>query len=416
MKKELLLILDFGAHNNQQVAKMARLAHVYCEVAPYNISAEEIKGKEPKAMVFIGEDEATEVDAKSKAEAIKGLGVPVLEMGNEKSEEEVKTFLFETCKFEGNWTIDAFIADMVEQIKAQVGDKKILCALSGGVDSSVCAALVHKAVGDQLTCMFVNHGLMRKNEPEQVAEIFGKQFNMNLISIDAVDRFLDKLAGVDDPEKKRKIIGEEFIRVFEEESAKLGEFDFLVQGTIYPDIIESLSNKGIVKSHHNVGGLPEDVKFELVEPVKWLFKDEVRAVGEALGIPHEQVWRQPFPGPGLGVRVVGAITREKLHYVREADAILREEIKNAGLDKSIWQYFTVCPGCLSVGVKDGQRTYGQAIVLRAIHSSDAMSADIAELPYPLLNKIALRIVAEVDGVNRVMYDVTPKPPSTIEFE
>lgn len=417
MKKELLLILDAGAHNNQQVAKIARLANVYCEVIPlekYLETCEKFKDEDLKGIIIIGENE-TQKEARSIG--IIGADLPpALTNGNEKTEEEIKNFLFNECKFSGNWTINAFIDDMVEQIRAQVGDKKVLCALSGGVDSSVCAALVHKAVGNQLTCMFVNHGLMRKGEPEQVAEIFGKQFNMNLISIDAVDRFLDKLAGVDEPEKKRKIIGEEFIRVFEEESAKLGQFDYLVQGTIYPDIIESLSTKGVVKSHHNVGGLPEDVKFELVEPVKWLFKDEVRAVGEALGIPREQVWRQPFPGPGLGVRVVGAITREKLGYVRESDAILREEIKNAGLDKSIWQYFTVCPGCLSVGVKDDKRTYEQAIVLRAIHSSDAMSADVAEIPYALLNKIALRIVAEVDGVNRVMYDITPKPPATIEWE
>ena len=288
--------------------------------------------------------------------------------------------------------------------------------MSGGVDSSVCAALVHKAVGNQLTCIFVNHGLMRKGEPELVADVFGRQFNMRLISIDAVDRFLDKLAGVDDPEKKRKIIGEEFIRVFEEESQKLGKIDYLVQGTIYPDIVESNSDKGVVKSHHNVGGLPEEFDFELVEPVKWLFKDEVRKVGEILGLPHEQVWRQPFPGPGLGVRVVGAITREKVNMVRESDAIFREEIKNASLDRSIWQYFTVCPGSKSVGVVNGVRTYGQAIVLRAILSSDAMAASVAELPYSLLNKIALRIVAEVEGVNRVMYDITPKPPATIEWE
>lgn len=264
--------------------------------------------------------------------------------------------------------------------------------------------------------MFVDHGLMRKGEPELVNEIFGKQFDMNLITIDAVDRFLDKLEGVEDPEQKRKIIGEEFIRVFEEESAKLGEMKFLVQGTIYPDIIESISKKGVVKSHHNVGGLPEDMKFELVEPVKWLFKDEVRLVGEALGMPHEQVWRQPFPGPGLGVRVVGAITRERLAMVREADAILREEIKNAELDRSIWQYFALNPGCKSTGVSDGKRTFEEVIALRAILSSDAMTADVAELPYPLLTKVATRIVAEVEGVNRVVYDVTPKPPATIEWE
>lgn len=415
MEKELLLILDFGAHNNQKVAKMARSAQVYCEVAPYTTVLEEVKAKAPRALVFIGEEEAT-ANIDTAVSAFEALGIPILKEGNQKTETEVSDFMFKKAGFSGNWTSEAFIDDMIAQIRDQVGDKKVLCALSGGVDSSVCAALVHKAVGNQLTCVFVNHGLMRKGEPEQVAEIFGDQFNMQLISVDAVDRFLDKLEGVDDPEKKRKIIGEEFIRVFEEEARKLGKIDYLVQGTIYPDIIESISNKGVVKSHHNVGGLPEDMQFELVEPVKWLFKDEVRAVGEALGIPHEQVWRQPFPGPGLGVRVVGAITREKLALVRESDAILREEIKNAGLEKSIWQFFTLCPGCKSVGVKDGKRTYEEAIAIRAVHSSDAMSADVAEIPYPVLTKIATRIVAEVDGVNRVMYDVTPKPPATIEWE
>lgn len=407
MNKELLLVVDFGAHNNQQVAKVARLNQVYCEVKPCDA---DLKSLNPKAIIVVGDDEV-----KADISAVKALGVPVLEEGNKKSKEEIADFI-KANGFACDWTIQAFIDDAIAQIRETVGDKKVLCALSGGVDSSVCAALVYKAIGNQLTCMFVNHGLMRKGEPELIDQIFGKQFGMPLVSIDAVDRFLDKLEGVDEPERKRKIIGEEFIRVFEDESKKLGKMDFLVQGTIYPDIIESASNKGVVKSHHNVGGLPEDIEFELLEPVKWLFKDEVRAVGEALGLPHEQVWRQPFPGPGLGVRVVGAITREKLTYVRESDAILREEIANAGLDQSIWQYFTVCPGCLSVGVKDGARTYEQAIALRAILSSDAMSADVAELPYPLLNKIACRIVAEVDGVNRVMYDITPKPPATIEFE
>ncbi|MEG0919691.1 MAG: glutamine-hydrolyzing GMP synthase [Anaerovoracaceae bacterium] len=407
MKKELLLVVDFGAHNNQQVAKSARTANVYCEVKPYTA---DIKSLNPKAIIVIGDDEVT-----ADLSAVKSVGVPVLEMGNTKSDGEIKEFIGQ-CGFACQWTIEAFIEDAIEQIRKTVGDKKVLCALSGGVDSSVCAALVYKAIGKQLTCMFVNHGLMRKGEPELINEIFGNQFGMPLVTINGIDRFLGKLEGVDDPEKKRKIIGEEFIRVFEDESAKLGKMDFLVQGTIYPDIIESASSKGVVKSHHNVGGLPEDMEFELLEPVKWLFKDEVRAVGEALGLPHEQVWRQPFPGPGLGVRVVGAITREKLEYVRESDAILREEIALAGLDESIWQYFTVCPGCRSVGVKDGARTYEQAIAIRAILSSDAMSADVAELPYPLLNKIACRIVAEVDGVNRVMYDVTPKPPATIEWE
>lgn len=407
MNKELLLVVDFGAHNNQQVAKIARQSKVYCEVKPDNQDLEKLN---PKAVIVVGDDE---VDA--DLSKVKSLNVPVLEKGNLKSVEEIESFI-KVCGFTCDWTVDAFIEDAVKQIRETVGDKKVLCALSGGVDSSVCAALVYKAIGNQLTCMFVNHGLMRKGEPELIDQIFGRQFGMPLITINAVDRFLEKLDGVDEPERKRKIIGEEFIRVFEEESRKLGKMDFLVQGTIYPDIIESVSNKGVVKSHHNVGGLPEDIDFQLLEPVKWLFKDEVRAVGEALGLPHEQVWRQPFPGPGLGVRVVGAITRDKLEFVRESDAILREEIAKAGLDQSIWQYFTVCPGCKSVGVKDGKRTYEQAIAIRAILSSDAMSADVAELPYPLLNKIACRIVSEVDGVNRVMYDITPKPPATIEWE
>lgn len=313
-------------------------------------------------------------------------------------------------------TIPEYTELLIQQVKEQIGDKRALCALSGGVDSSVCAALVNKAIGDQLVCMFVNHGLMRKGEPEMIDRVFGKEFGMNLISINAIDRFMDKLAGEDDPEQKRKIIGEEFIRVFEDESSKLGQIDFLVQGTIYPDILESKSDKGVVKSHHNVGGLPEDMQFELCEPVKYLYKDEVREMGEYLGLPHEQVWRQPFPGPGLAVRVVGALTKEKVEIVREADAIFREEIANAGLEQSIWQYFAVCPGCRSVGVTDGRRTYGEAIVLRAVNSVDAMTAEVFELPYDLLNKITLRICAEVPGVNRVMYDTTPKPPGTIEWE
>ena len=316
----------------------------------------------------------------------------------------------------GAGSIAEYLDAVVQQVRDQVGDRAVLCALSGGVDSSVCAAIVHKAVGEQLTCIFVDHGLMRAGEPELVAELFGRNFGMRLISVDARDRFLGKLAGVDDPEAKRKIIGEEFIRVFEEEAARLGEVDFLVQGTIYPDIIESDSAKGVVKSHHNVGGLPEDMVFDLVEPVKFLYKDEVRELGEAIGLPRELVWRQPFPGPGLGVRVVGAITPEKVRMVRESDQIFRDEIAAAGLDQSIWQYFTVCPGCRSVGVTDGVRTYGEAIVLRAVHSNDAMSADVAELSPDLLRRVTLRICAEVEGVNRVMYDTTPKPPGTIEWE
>lgn len=313
-------------------------------------------------------------------------------------------------------TLEDYVEVMIGQIQGQVGDEKILCALSGGVDSSVCAALVHEAVGDQLICIFVDNGLMRKDEPETVSRIFGGQYNMNLISADAADRFLDKLSGEDDPERKRKIIGEEFIRVFEEESRKLGKIDYLAQGTIYPDIIESKTDQGGVKSHHNVGGLPENFDFELVEPLRYLFKDEVRKIGELIGLPKEQIYRQPFPGPGLGVRVIGAITKEKVRMVRESDAILREEIKLAGLEGVVWQYFTACPGCKSVGIKDGKRTYGEAIVIRAVESTDAMSATVARLPYELLEKITLRITSEVEGINRVMYDVTPKPPGTIEWE
>ena len=316
--------------------------------------------------------------------------------------------------FEGS--LAEYVHVLVQQVRDQVGDKRVLCALSGGVDSSVCAALVHRAVGDQLVCVFVDHGLMRAGEPEMVDRLFGRHFGMQLISVDARERFFDKLDGVADPERKRKIIGEEFIRVFEEEAHELGRIDYLVQGTIYPDILESDSDKGVVKSHHNVGGLPEDFDFELVEPVRLLFKDEVREVGEALGLPHELVWRQPFPGPGLGVRVVGALTPDKVRMVRESDAIFREEIAMAGLEEHVWQYFTVLPGTRSVGVVEGRRTYGQAIVLRAVHSADAMTADIAELPWSVLRSTTLRICAEVGGVNRVLYDTTPKPPGTIEWE
>lgn len=325
-----------------------------------------------------------------------------------------RTTLLERTNFSG--TLQEYKDFMISGIKDRVGDKKILCALSGGVDSSVCAAMVHKAVGDQLVCIFVDNGLMRKNEPEYVEEVFGGQFHMNLKSVDASDRFLDSLKGVEDPEKKRKAVGEIFIRVFEDEAKKLGKIDFLVQGTIYPDILESKNAKGVIKSHHNVGGLPEHFDFELVEPIKYLFKDEVRNIGLMLGIPKEQVFRQPFPGPGLSVRVLGEVTEEKLAVLREADSILREEIALAGLDKSIWQYFTVLPDIKTVGMKDGARTYGHAIAIRAVHSEDAMTAGVAEIPYSVLSKICSRITTEVPSVNRVMYDITPKPPGTIEWE
>lgn len=307
---------------------------------------------------------------------------------------------------------NAFIDEQVSEIQKQVGNKKVLLALSGGVDSSVVAALLIKAIGKQLICVHVNHGLMRKGESEQVVEVFGKELDANLIYIDAADRFLDLLKGEADPEKKRKIIGNEFINVFAEEASKLDGVSFLAQGTIYPDIIES---KG-VKAHHNVGGLPEDLKFELVEPVRLLYKDEVRVVGDALGLPHNMVYRQPFPGPGLGVRCLGAITRDRLEALREADAILREEFDNSGLAGKVWQYFIAVPDMKSVGVRNDKRYEGWPAIIRAVNTSDAMTATIEEIPYELLHKITARITAEVEGINRVLYDLTPKPTGTIEWE
>ena len=307
---------------------------------------------------------------------------------------------------------EAFIAEQTAALRAQIGGGKVLLALSGGVDSSVVAALLIKAVGKQLECVHVNHGLMRKGESEQVIEVFRNQLGANLTYVDAVDRFLDRLAGVADPERKRKIIGEEFIRVFEEEARKLEGIGFLAQGTIYPDIVES----GPVKSHHNVGGLPEDMHFELVEPLKFLYKDEVRVVGKALGLPDSMVYRQPFPGPGLGVRCVGAITRDRLEAVRESDAILREEFAREGLDKTVWQYFTVVPPVTSTGVRGGVRVDAWPVVIRAVNTRDAMTAEVEELPWPLMKRLTERITNEVPGVNRVLYDLTPKPPATIEWE
>ena len=307
---------------------------------------------------------------------------------------------------------DDFIAEQIAALREQIGDKKVLLALSGGVDSSVVAALLIKAVGKQLVCVHVNHGLLRKGEPEQVIKVFRDEMDANLIYVDAVDRFLDKLAGVDDPEAKRKIIGKEFIEVFAEEAQKLDGISFLAQGTIYPDILESDG----IKSHHNVGGLPEELQFELVEPVKLLYKDEVRVVGKALGLPDNMVYRQPFPGPGLGVRCVGAITRDRLEAVRESDAILREEFANNGLEGKVWQYFTVVPDFKSTGIKDGKRTYDWPVVIRAVNTVDAVTAEVAELEFKLVAHIVERITSEVKGVNRVLWDVTPKPSATIEWE
>jgi GMP synthase (glutamine-hydrolysing) len=331
--------------------------------------------------------------------------------------EMLRNFLFEVCGCEGDWSMTTFIDDTIRDIREQVGDKKVLCALSGGVDSSVVAMLIHKAIGDRLTCMFIDHGLLRKGEAESVMETFVGKFDMKVVKIDARERFLGKLAGIEDPEEKRKRIGNEFIYVFQEESTKFDDFDFLAQGTLYTDIVESgTATAQTIKSHHNVGGLPKDMKFKLVEPLKALFKDEVRKVGEECGLPPAIVWRQPFPGPGLAIRVLGEVTEDKLEIVRESDAILREEIALAGLEREVWQYFTALPNMKSVGVMGDARTYAYTVGIRAVTSIDGMTADWARIPWDVLEKISTRIVNEVAHVNRVVYDITSKPPATIEWE
>jgi GMP synthase (glutamine-hydrolysing) len=331
--------------------------------------------------------------------------------------EMLRNFLFEVCGCEGDWSMTTFIDDTIRDIREQVGDKKVLCALSGGVDSSVVAILIHKAIGDRLTCMFIDHGLLRKGEAESVMETFVGKFDMKVVKIDARERFLGKLAGIEDPEEKRKRIGNEFIYVFQEESTTFDDFDFLAQGTLYTDIVESgTATAQTIKSHHNVGGLPKDMKFKLVEPLKALFKDEVRKVGEECGLPPAIVWRQPFPGPGLAIRVLGEVTEDKLEIVRESDAILREEIALAGLEREVWQYFTALPNMKSVGVMGDARTYAYTVGIRAVTSIDGMTADWARIPWDVLEKISTRIVNEVAHVNRVVYDITSKPPATIEWE
>ena len=430
MKQDMIVILDLGSTENTGVARQIRDLGVYSEIHPHDITPEELKALDNVKGIILNGGENRVVDGVTVEvdPAIYTCGFPVISIdhptakcenryGELLNDEAMKSFIFDTCKAEANWNMKNFIEDQVELIRRQVGDRKVLLALSGGVDSSVVAALLLKAIGQQLVCVHVNHGLMRKNESESVVEVFRNQLNANLIYVDATDRFLGKLENVADPEQKRKIIGSEFIRVFEEEARKLEGIDFLGQGTIYPDIIESGTKTAkCVKSHHNVGGLPEDLQFELVEPLAQLFKDEVRACGVELGLPPEMVYRQPFPGPGLGVRCLGAITRDRLEALRESDAILRDEFAKAGLDKKVWQYFTVVPDFKAVGVRDNARSMGYMVVIRAVNTVDAMTATIERIDYDILEKIADRITAEVPSVNRVCYELTKKPVATIEFE
>ena len=429
MKQDMIVILDLGSTENTVLARNIRDLGVYSEIHPHDITVEELENLDNVKGIILngGENRVVEGAAIDVDPAIYNCGYPVIAVDHPTAKcaknyaklptEELKAFLFEECKAEANWNMKKFIEDQVELVRQQVGDKKVLLALSGGVDSSVVAALLLKAIGQQLVCVHVNHGLMRKNESESVVEVFKNQLHANLIYVDATERFLGKLENVSDPEEKRKIIGGEFIRVFEEEARKLDGIHFLGQGTIYPDIIESGTKTAkMVKSHHNVGGLPEDLQFELVEPLKQLFKDEVRACGIELGLPAAMVYRQPFPGPGLGVRCLGAITRDRLEAVRESDAILREEFEKAGLDKTVWQYFTVVPDFKSVGMKNHARCFEYMVIIRAINTIDAMTASVEKVDWEVLEKITNRILAEVENVNRVCYDCSPKPPATIEFE
>ena len=511
MKKEVILILDFGGQYNQLIARRVREEGVYSEIVPYNISIEKIKDINPKGIIFTGGPASVYLeDAPKLDKEIFSLGIPILgicygmqlmayTLGGEVSRASkreygvtsvkinnnsllfdnfkrtnkflmshtdyvsklpkgfkrigytdnckyagiedvnnklygiqfhpevnnsvngnivIRNFLYNICNCIGDWKMSSFVEDSIKSIREKVGNGKVLCALSGGVDSSVAAYLLYKAVGKNLTCVFVDHGLLRKNESEEVEEVFTKNFDVNFIKIDAKDRFLKRLSGVDEPEKKRKIIGEEFIRVFEEASKKIGKVDFLVQGTIYPDVIESgFGASSKIKSHHNVGGLPDVVDFkEIIEPLRDLFKDEVRKVGLELGLPEHLVYRQPFPGPGLAIRVIGDITEDKLNILREADYIFREEIAKAKLDRDINQYFAVLTNLKSVGVMGDERTYDYTVALRAVSTIDFMTAEWSKIPYEVLEVISNRIVNEVNHVNRVVYDITGKPPATIEWE
>ena len=442
MKQDMIVILDLGCTENTATARAIRALGVYSEIYPHDITPAELAALPNVRGVILNGGPNRIVDGVSidVSPEIYTCGLPVLAVchpaadahagcaqvsvrnepwpqDEDAAKKDLEAFVFGECHAQANWNMENFIADQIDLVRRQVGDKKVLLALSGGVDSSVVAALLLKAVGNQLTCVHVNHGLLRKGEPEQVVEVFRNQMNANLVYVDASERFLTKLAGVADPEQKRKIIGAEFIRVFEEEARKLAGIDFLAQGTIYPDIVESGTKTAkMVKSHHNVGGLPEDLSFELVEPLRQLFKDEVRQLGRELGLPEYLVSRQPFPGPGLAIRIIGDITKEKADTLREADIIFREEIAKAGEDQNLNQYFAVLTNTRSVGVMGDGRTYDYTLALRAVTTSDFMTADWARIPYEVLDKISTRIVNEVRGINRIVYDITSKPPATIEWE
>ncbi len=426
MKQDKIVIIDLGSRVNTDIARLIRVFGVYSEILPHDTTEfdDSVKG------IILNGGPNRNVDGKDVDidATLYTLNIPMISIDHPYSQTSVqyesvpsesvlKDFVFGTCGAQNTWNSQNFIDDQVNKLRNEIKDKKVLLALSGGVDSSVVASLLIKAIGKQLVCVHVNHGLMRKNESEEVLKVFRPLLEENLIYVDASERFLSKLKNESDPEKKRKIIGNEFIVVFDEESNKLQGIDYLAQGTIYSDVVESgtKTSKG-VKSHHNVGGLPEDLEFKLIEPMANLFKDEVRQVGLALGLPESMVFRQPFPGPGLGVRVLGNITPERLHAVREADAILREEFANHGLDKKVWQYFTIIPDFKSVGVKEGERTYAYPIIIRAVNATDGMTATIEPIDYDILNTITNRILDEVDNVNRVLYDLSPKPGGTIEWE
>ncbi len=438
MERKSVLIVDFGGGNVNELAAVVRKQHVFCEILSPEAALLRLERTEPQAVItFVGAGKepgqellTADVPAlivRSGGEnfsGVKNVRGKLYEMNlgskapsSAGSEEALRYFLFEITGLEADWDLGQFIDEQVREIRERVGDRHVICGLSGGVDSSVAAAIVHKAIGDQLTCVFVNHGLLRKNEAEGVRQLFGETMGMKLVYADVSERFLGKLKGVVDPERKRKIIGEEFIRVFEEEAARVGDAAFLVQGTIYPDIVESGTAGGaLVKSHHNVGGLPEDMTLELIEPLRLLFKEEVREVGRFLGLPEAVVGRHPFPGPGLAIRIIGEVSPERVRILQEADYIFIDEIRRAGLYGKIWQAFAVLTGVKSVGVHHDRRTYAEVVALRAVLSHDAMTADWAELPYDLLARVSARITAEVEGINRVVYDITAKPPGTVEWE